>query len=197
VSLRARRRGHTLGTLAVREAHPCAHCRQTLAESAAADRLRLIDTVGNELRLSDLYPWPFRPTALGIDGDLPSRLSWSALGLPADGLPAEVGGALLEAGRHAHAPYSGAPSAVALRTRMGRLASAGCVESVSFNPSISALQAALVEVVAAGEAPSEVVEGWLAATDGGAVDPEAGFRALLRAVAPAAIGHVLRWLTTG
>ena len=35
VALRVRRRGRTLATLAVNEARPCAHCRQTLAEAAA------------------------------------------------------------------------------------------------------------------------------------------------------------------
>lgn len=198
VSLRARRRGRSLATLAVREARPCAHCRQTLSEAAATDDLRLIDTLGNDRRLSDLYPWPFRPSALGMDGDVPGRVAWPALAFvdTASGLPADVASALLEAGARAHAPYSGAPSAVVLRTRAGRLLSAGCVESVSFNPSISALQAALVEVVAAREEPSDVVEGWLAAVPGAPVDPEAGFRALLHAVAPAAPAHVVRWRTS-
>jgi cytidine deaminase len=197
VSLRARNRGRALATLAVREARPCAHCRQMLSESAAADGLRLIDTHGNERTLDDLYPWPFRPSALGVEGDAPARISWPGLGPLPPELPADVADALLEAGARAHAPYSGAPSAAVVLTRAGRLLSAGCVESVAFNPSISALQAALVEVVAAREAPSDVVAGWLAATDGGAVDPEPGFRALLGAVAPGALAHVARWRTTG
>jgi cytidine deaminase len=81
--------------------------------------------------------------------------------------------------------------------RDGRLLSAGCVESVAFNPSISALQAALVEVVAARATPADVVEGWLAASKPGMVDPEPGFRALLGAVAPGAPAHVVRWRATG
>jgi cytidine deaminase len=198
VSLRARRRGRALATLAVHEARPCAHCRQTLSESVAADDLRLIDTLGNERRLADLYPWPFRPSALGMGADVPDRITWPALAIAASGsrLSTDVEAALLEAGRRAHAPYSGAPSGVVVRTRAGRLLSAGCVESVSFNPSISALQAALVEVVAAREDPVDVVDAWLGAVDGASIDPEPGFRALLRAVAPAAAAHVARWRTT-
>ena len=102
---------------------------------------------------------------------------------------------MLDAGTHAHAPYSGAPSAVVLRAGDGRLVGAGCVESVAFNPSVSALQAALVELVAARIDPSDIAEGWLASADGGAVDPEPGFRALLRAIAPGAAAHVARWAT--
>jgi cytidine deaminase len=193
VALRARRRGRTLGTLAIREARPCAHCRQTLAESAAADGLTIVDPQGNARSLADLYPWAFQPPALGAAGDVPDRAGWPGLAFMDAGLPPDVAAALLEAGAHAHAPYSGAPSAAALRTAGGRLFSAGCVESVAFNPSVSATQAALVEVVAAGIEPADVREGWLALTDGGPVNPEPGFRALLGAVAPAAAAHVARW----
>ena len=193
VALRIRRRGRTLATLAVREARPCAHCRQTLAEAAAADGLLIVDPLGHRLALADLYPWPFVPRALGVDGDVPGRIAVPGLAFVAAAPPAGVAEALLEQGARARAPYSGAPSAVVLRTRGGRLFAAGCIESVAFNPSISALQAALVEVVAAGGEPADVSEGWLAALADGPVDPEPGFRALLRAVAPDAGANVARW----
>jgi cytidine deaminase len=193
VALRARDRGRTLATLAVREAHPCAHCRQTLSESAAADGLALIDLEGNTLALRDLYPWPFRPAALGVAGDTPGLQSWPGLAFVGPVPPDGIAAPLLEAGGRAHAPYSGAPSAVVLRTEDEALHGAGCVESVAFNPSISALQAALVEVVAARQDPAGIGEGWLGLTEGGPVDPEPGFRALLRSVAPHASAHVVRW----
>jgi cytidine deaminase len=98
-------------------------------------------------------------------------------------------------GARTHAPYSGAPSAAVLRTRDERLLGAGAMESVAFNPSISALQAALVELAASGLAETEISEAWLGCTAGGAVDPEAGFRALLGAVAPGARIGVARWRT--
>ena len=193
ISLRVRRRGRTLETLAVREAHPCAHCRQTLAEADAADRLEIIDPLGHELTLAELYPWAFQPAALGVSGDRADALSWPGLAFASAPPPAEVAALLLEAGARAHAPYSRAPSAVALRLRDGRLVSAGCVESVAFNPSISAIQAALVEVAATRAARGEVTDGWLARTAGGAVDPAPGFRALLAAAAPSAAAHVVDW----
>jgi cytidine deaminase len=193
VALRARARGRTLATLAVREAHPCAHCRQTLSESAAADGLTLVDLEGAVLTLADLYPWPFRPSALGIAGDDAGRTTWPNLAFLPPAPPPAITVALLDVGRRAHAPYSGAPSAVVLRTTDGRLHAAGCVESVAFNPSISALQATLVEVVAAGLDLAAVTEGWLAMTDARPVDPEPGFRALLRAVAPDASAQIARW----
>jgi cytidine deaminase len=195
VSLRVRRRGHTLETLAVREAHPCAHCRQTLAEADAADGLEIIDLLGHELTLAELYPWPFRPRALGVAGDRPGVVSWPVLAFATDPPPDDVAALLLETGSHAHAPYSSSPSAVVLRLRSGRLLAAGCLESVAFNPSITALQAALVEVAAAQAAWTEIAEGWLARTAGGSVDPAPGFQSLLSALAPAATAHVVEWRT--
>ena len=195
VSLRVRRRGRTLKTLAVREAHPCAHCRQTLSEADAADRLEIVDLLGHELTLADLYPWPFRPTALGVPGDRPDTVTWPDLAFGGERPPGAIADLLLEAGGRAHAPYSRAPSAVVLRLGDGRLVAAGCVESVAFNPTISATQAALVEVAATGAKRAEVTAGWLARTAGGAVDPAAGFKALLAAVAPSAAAHVVDWRT--
>lgn len=193
VALRARRRGQALATLAVHEARPCAFCRQTLAESAAADGLAIVDPLGHAVALDDLYPAPFQPRALGVMGDTPGRVAWPELAFVGSEPPAAVAAALVGAGSGAHAPYSGAPSAVVLPTADGRIAAGGCVESVAFNPSVTALQAALVELAAARIEPANIVEAWLGCVSGAVVDPEPGFRALLRAVAPGAGAHVARW----
>lgn len=194
VALRARRRGRPLATIVVREARPCAHCRQTLSEAGAADSLVLVDQHGSRRSLDDLYPWPFRPGALGVDGDDPAATRWPNLAIAADTSPPDVANALLEVGVRAHTPYSEAPSAVALRLADGTILAAAGVESVAFNPSISAAQAALVELAAARREPSEVREAWLARRADALVDPAATFRALLGAVAPAARTHVLDWV---
>jgi cytidine deaminase len=195
VALRARRRGATLEALAVREAHPCAHCRQTLVESAASAGLEIIDPLGHELTLGELYPWPFQPSALGIEGDRPDAVPWLDLAFLADDMPPDVADLLREVGSRAHAPYSAAPSAVALQLRDGRLLAAAAFESVAFNPSIPALQAALVEVVAATAEAAEITRAWLARTAGGSIDPAPGFHALLTALAPSADRHVADWRT--
>ena len=195
VSLRARRRRRTLETLAVREAHPCAHCRQTLAEAAAADHLEIVDLSGHELTLAELYPWPFRPSALGEAGDRPNAVAWPSLEITGGAPDLDVARLLLEAGARAHAPYSRAPSAAVLRLADGRLVGAGCVESVAFNPSITALQAALVEVSATRASTAAIKEAWLGRTPDRPVDAAPGFRALLAAVAPDAVEHVVDWRT--
>ena len=196
VALRARRRGRSLATLAVRRASPCAHCRQTLAEFAEADALTIVDLRGYSVTLADLYPWAFEPSALDMLGDAPDAVGWPNLAFaaaPSPAPPAPVAAELLTAGIRAHAPYSGAPSAAVLRLRDGRMVSAACVESVAFNPSISALQAVLIELVVLRAEVAEITEAWLAGLAEGRIDPEPGFRALLAAVAPGAVAHVARW----
>jgi cytidine deaminase len=193
VALRARRRGRMLETLAVAQARPCAHCRQTLIESAGADGLVLIDLFGHEVGIEDLYPWPFRPEALGVLPDDPAVDRRKDLSVAREGLPSEVGHALEEAGRGAHAPYSGAPSAVALRLRDGTLASAGCVESVAFNPSIDAVLAAIAEVIALRADPADIVEAWLGRFPRASVDPGPRFLSVVAAVAPGARATVVEW----
>ncbi len=193
VALRARRRGRALATLVLREARPCAHCRQTLFEAAAADSLVLVDEAGSRRSLGDLYPWPFRPDALGVPGDDPSLVQWPNLAIGAGAAPPDVAGLLLDVGGRAHTPYSEAPSAVVLRLASGRLVAAAAAESVAFNPSISAAQAAMVELTAARAEATDITEAWLGRLPGAPVDPEAGFRALLGAVAPAARLRVVGW----
>jgi len=191
VALRVRRRGQRLATLVVPRARPCAFCRQTLAETAGAAGLRIVDPLGNDVSLEELYPWAFQPDALGAEPDT-GALAWPDLDVGVD-VPPDVGASLVEAGSRAHTPYTRAPSAAALRTRDGRITGAGCVESVAFNPTTTALQAALVEITAAGYPFEDVVEGWLARTSPAPVDPAPGFRGLLAAVAPAATAHVIAW----
>jgi cytidine deaminase len=193
VPLRVRRRGRSLAVLALASARPCAHCRQTLAESAGADRLLLVDLEGNRRTLEDLYPLSFRPAALGVEADAPGAERWPGWAIDAEAAPADVARALSEAGAVAHAPYSEAPSAVAVRLDDGRILSAGCVENVAFNPTITAAQAAMVELAAARVGGSNVTGAWLARLAGAQVDPEPGFRTLLGAVAPHAGLRVVDW----
>ena len=70
VFARAFSRGTAIETLALGEAHPCAHCRQFLTEFAATDNLTLIDPLGHRLKMADLYPWPFDPAYLGERGSV-------------------------------------------------------------------------------------------------------------------------------
>jgi len=196
VTLRALALGEPLAELAVRQARPCAHCRQVLAELSWADTLRIVDPLGADVTLSDLYPVAFLPSDLDTTPATPGLEEWPAIALdPArqDELPPDVVDGLVRAGRRAHAPYSAEPAAVVLALADGRLASGACLESVAFNPTMGPLQDALVMLAASSVAYVDIRTAWLATVDGARVDHAGPTRDLLRAVAPDAELHVLAW----
>jgi cytidine deaminase len=197
VTLLARARGERLVTLALAEARPCAHCRQVLAEMDGAHTpgggLRLIDPAGHALRLADVYPWPFTPGDLGMTGDAPGAGARTGPPLADQGLPPGVADTLLAAGRRAHAPYSGAPAAVALRLRGDVHVGGAVLESVAFNPTIGPVQDALVVLLAGGHEPDDVEAAWLAVPRDAPVGHEAAARDALAAATPGAPLHVTYW----
>ena len=58
------------------------------------------------------------------------------------------------------------------------------IENVAFDPTIGPLQAAIVELLALGQGYAAISSATLATTAGGPVQPAAGIRALLAAIAP-------------
>jgi len=195
VTLRARAHGTRLAALAISEARPCAHCRQVLAEMAWADELRLIDPLGHDLALADLYPWPFTPVDLGQAGaGAPHAAAGDGPGpVVTPGVPDDVTSALADGRRRAHAPYSGEPAAVVLRLADGRLLVGAVLESVAFNPTIGPLADGLVEAVATGGDAGSITDAWLAVARDARVDHVGPTRDLLAAVAPRALLHVTYW----
>ena len=193
VTLRARALGSSLALLALRQARPCAHCRQVLAEMTWADGLRIIDAAGTDLALDDLYPWAFVPADLGELGAGSGGGGRGRVPAEAEALPADVADAISHAAERAHAPYSGEPAVIAARDAAGRLVDGAVLESVAFNPTIGPLQDALAALVAAGSPAPGIAEAWLVVVPGGRIDHAGPTRDLLRAVAPDARLHVTYW----
>ena len=194
VATRAFSRGVALDAIAIGEAHPCAHCRQFLSEFADGATLRLIDPLGHDLSLSDLYPWPFDPAYLGQTGAVAGQIGWP--GLSFDWPPATVGpdaAALLAAGRRAHAPYSGCPAAVMLCMADGGLVTGTSVESVAFNPTMQPMMAAAIDAIAHGYGWPDIRAVMLGTVRGGAVDYVATTAELLARLAPGVPLQVLGW----
>ena len=184
VFTRAYSRGTTIATIALGEAHPCAHCRQYLCEFAATRDLTLIDPLGHRLTMSQLYPWPFDPDYLGESGAAPDRRPWRLAA--ADAL-------LRQAGERAHTPYSKCPAAVVLTLADGAKLRGSAVESVAFNPTMGPLQAALIDLLAHGRRYEEIVSARLGTVTGGAVDYASSTAELLSKVAPNATLEVIAW----
>lgn len=192
VLTRAMSRGTNISVIAIGEAHPCAHCRQCLAEYAASDRLELIDPLGHTLTLAQLYPWPFDPDYLGESGAVPGRELWPELRFAeADQSPAAS--ALLAAGRRSHSPYSKCPGAVLLHLMDGATIVAAAVESVAFNPTIHPVQAAMVDLLAHGYRYADIAGAMLGTVRGGDVDYAVSTAELLSRIAPEASLKILGW----
>lgn len=184
VATRAFSRGHALSILAIGEAHPCAHCRQYLSEFNWAQDLHLIDPLGHDLTLAQLYPWPFDPDYLGQPGARPGAIAWPGLSTTAHGLATDLYARLEHAGARAHAPYSGCPAAVVITLSDGRTVAGSAIESVAFNPTIPPLQAALVDLIAHGYGYGDIVGAALGTMVGGKVDYARSTAELLAAIAP-------------
>lgn len=192
VFCRAMSRGVDLSVIAIDEAHPCAHCRQCLAEYAASDRLELIDPLGHTLTMAQIYPWPFDPGYLGEPGAVPGRELWPALAFagPVNSADADL---VLAAGRRSHSPYSKCPGALVLRLRDGAAITGIAIESVAFNPTIQPVQTAMVDLLAHGYRYEDIVGATLGTVLGGDVDYSVATRELLARVAPGVTLTVLGW----
>ena len=189
---RAASRGTSVETIAIGEAHPCAHCRQYLSEFAPTRDLTLIDPLGHRLSMAELYPWPFDPNYLGESGFVPGT-SNAAIELGDHDLPATIADRLLLAGRRSHAPYSKCPGAVVLALNDGNTVSGFAIESVAFNPTMGPLQAAMIDLVAHGYEASDIAEAALVTQVGGSVDYSLSVTELLGKLAPAAPLTIVGW----
>jgi cytidine deaminase len=187
VMTRAFQLGRTITTLALGEAHPCAHCRQYISEFAAIRDLVLVDPLGHRLTMAELYPWPFDPGYLGQTGAVPGAVNFP--GLTAATIPES----LLKAGQGAWAPYSGCPGAVLFTLKDGTEITGAAIESVAFNPTIQPVQSALIALLAQNRSPDEIAHATLGTVVGGAVDYTASTASLLAVLAPEAPLRTIGW----
>lgn len=118
---------------------PCGHCRQFLRELSGADSLE-IRIKGQVSSLQQLLPHAFGDTPQDGQGLLDSAPHPLAAAKPEeDPLKYQA----IEAARYSYVPYSRAPEGVIVECIDGQRFSGRSAESIAFNPSISALLAAL------------------------------------------------------
>lgn len=155
VTANAMAHGETgLESIAV-SAEPCGHCRQFLNELDGGSNLTVLIPDKEPIQLKELLPRSFGPGDLGIEAGL-LALNSGPLSLP-ENAPALAKEAL-DAANHSYAPYSKNPSGVALRTADGATFKGFYAENAAFNPSLSPLQSALIQMVAAGRQYNEARE---------------------------------------
>lgn len=183
VFARAFSRGNSVAMICLGEAHPCAHCRQFLSEFATTKDLLLIDPLGHRLNMADLYPWPFDPDYLGQKGIVAGEVRHPQLSLAANDLLPAAAMRLTELGRRSYTPYGKSPAAIVLTLKDGAVIGGAAIESVAFNPTMSPLQAAMIDLFAHGYAASDIASAAIAAYPG-PVDYARHARDLLGVVAP-------------
>jgi cytidine deaminase len=165
-------------------AAPCGHCRQFMNELAPDGNIEILVEGSAPTKLAALLPLAFGPKDLGRkEGAFPvkrTNLIAANGSTPADTLFQ----AALDAARSSYAPYSGAYSGVAIGTRSGRIYSGSYLENVAFNPSLSPLQTALVQLILAGEDYRALARVALAEISRAKISQRSATEAVLSAIAP-------------
>ena len=130
-------------------AAPCGHCRQFMNEMAATGEFEILVENKAPCKLSSLLPMAFGPRDLGFkEGGFPVRKVGLELPHVSDD---KLANAALDAATHSYAPYSESHSGLAIETKQGGVYKGSYIENAAFNPSLSPLQTALVQLIMAGE----------------------------------------------
>ncbi len=178
-------------------AAPCGHCRQFMNELSPDGEIEILVEGAAPIKLFSLLPMAFGPKDLGrTQGAFPIQVR--KLG-PPPGVPqvsAQKTGANLghsrdplvlaafDAAGSSYAPYSGANSGVAIGTRSGRTYKGSYIENVAFNPSLSPLQTALVQMIVSGEEYADISRVVLAEIANAKISQKSVTLAVLSAIAP-------------
>jgi cytidine deaminase len=134
------------------------------------------------MKLSSILPDAFGPAALGMThGAFPVQTSDLLLAEnPSDPLAMVA----LDACRKAYSPYSKSPSGVAIQSAKGRIYRGSYIENVAFNPSLSPLQIAVAQMIAAGEPHSAISAATLVEVPGAKITQRPVSETVLAAIAP-------------
>src|ERR1051325_393474 len=138
--------GETGLTMLAVSAAPCGYCRQFLQELTTASTPGILMPNSPLTPLAALLPSAFGPNDLGITAALMAPQSHDLVLSSDDPLVQ----AALEAANASYAPYTSSYAGVALKTRDGAIFAGRIAENAAFNPSMSPLEQAIVNLVIGG-----------------------------------------------
>ena len=160
-------------------AAPCGSCRQFLQELTSAATLQIVIPNRPPTLLSSLLPEAFGPSDLGVSAAL---MSPQAHGLTLEA-PDPLAAAALAAANASYAPYSHSYAGVALQTRDGAIYSGSVAENAAYNPSLSPMEAAIVNLVmGGGKAYADIAEAVLVEVKDAKASQADAARAVLGAI---------------
>ncbi|MBJ3815429.1 cytidine deaminase [Shimwellia pseudoproteus] len=136
---------------------PCGHCRQFMNELNSGTGLTIHLPGRQPGTLGQYLPDAFGPRDLAITTLLLDDINH---GLQADG--DALTQAAIAAANRSHAPYSHAPSGVALEMKDGTILPGSYAENAAYNPSLPPLQAALNLAWLSGYRPDDIQRAILA-----------------------------------
>jgi cytidine deaminase len=175
---RAFSRGTTISEFALGVPLPCGHCRQFITEFNNAKKIKLGNANGLSMTLEDLLPLSFGPADLKQNG-ISKNLKPFRLHAEGDDLVF----AALKAANKSYAPYTQTPSGVAFRTSDGAIFSGAYIENAAFNPSLSPMHTAIIDLLAHSRTVGEISDAVLVQSSR-MIDQRAAAATLLQIMAP-------------
>jgi len=161
-------------------AAPCGYCRQFLNELTTATTLQVILEGSPATLLIQLLPASFGPRDLGVAAALMATQSHS---MTLENASDALANAALRAANASYAPYSASYAGVALQTSDGGMFSGGVAENAAFNPSMSPLEAAIVDLVIRGrKSYTDIVDAVLVEAAGSKASQAGATIAILRTI---------------
>jgi cytidine deaminase len=162
-------------------AAPCGYCRQFLYELTTASTLLVLLPKTPPALLTSLIPDAFGPADLNVTAALMSPQSHGLTLSPGTDDP--VVEAALEAANASYAPYTFDYAGVALKTRDGGIFTGSVAENAAFNPSMSPLEAAVVNlVISGGKSYGDIVDAVLVEMADSKASQAAATRAVLETI---------------
>ena len=178
---RAFHRGNTIEFFALGKPTPCGHCRQFINEFESGKNIRVQNAAGLDFRIADLLPFSFGPEQLKQKGIVSGKKNFS-LKSKSKKKPTKLEEAAIDAANRSYAPYSESPAGIAIKTKSDIFVGS-YIENVAFNPSLPPLQAALINLVAAGGNFEDIKEVVLLQV-GKKIDFRDSTQSLLKTIAP-------------
>lgn len=136
---------------------PCGHCRQFMNEVLGIEDVKILIPQKRATSLSVLLPHSFGPRNLGSPQGLLDQRVAPIIPRSEDLLKKdELFLLAYDAAELSYAPYSKNYSGVGVRLKNGKRYLGSYLENVAFNPSLTPLLSAIVQMIAAGDRPEDI-----------------------------------------